>query len=173
LGNAAQFTLALARCFGAHLTALITEIEPDVPAPPVEPDNMQGGVETRAPLLASERLARITSLVQEAAALAGVPCAMLQEERGSGSLRQVLIYNACVRDLVTLDVSGPLRYPQQGLVVAVLFGSGRPIILVTAAAGSLIDGRILIAWDATRSAVRALHDARPLYNWHERSSSYP
>jgi nucleotide-binding universal stress UspA family protein len=162
LGTAAQFTLALARSFGAHLTALITEIEPGLPSPPVEPDIMQGGVEGHKSLSASERLTRIASLVEEAAALAGVPCAMLQEERGSSSLRKVLIDNACVRDLVTLDVFGPLRYPRQGLVEAVLFGTGRPIILVPTAAAPLIDGRILIAWDATRSAVRALHDALPL-----------
>lgn len=162
LGSAAQFTLALARSFGAHLTALITEIEPGLPSPPIEPDNMQGGVEAPESLSPSERVARIASLVQEASALAGVPCTILQEERGSSSLRKVLIDNACVRDLVTLDVSGPLRYPRQGLVEAVLFSTGRPIILVPTAADSLIDGRILIAWDATRSAVRALHDALPL-----------
>jgi nucleotide-binding universal stress UspA family protein len=162
LGSAAQFALALACSFGAQLTALITEIEPGLPSPPIEPDNMQGGVEARKPLSASERLTRIASLVQGAAALAGVPFAMLREERGSSSLRKVLIDNACVRDLVTLDVLGPLRYPRQGLVEVVLFGTGRPIILVPTAAGSLIDERILIAWDATRSAVRALHDALPL-----------
>lgn len=55
LRSATQFTLSLARSFGAQLTALITEIEPGLPSPPIEPDNMQGGVEAPKPLSGSER----------------------------------------------------------------------------------------------------------------------
>ena len=70
--------------------------------------------------------------------------------------------NAKVRDAVILGVHGPLNYPRQGLVEAVLFGSGRPVLLVPPTARPFSERTILVAWDATRSAVRALYDALPL-----------
>lgn len=67
-----------------------------------------------------------------------------------------------MRDLTILDVQGPLRYPRQGLVEGILFGSGRPIGLIPPIAPLLENGKILVGWDATPSAVRAVHDALPL-----------
>jgi len=158
-GSATQFALALAHASDAHLTALVAEIEPGVPSPPVEPDNMQGSIESGKALSARERLTKMASLVQGAATAKGVQCTILLEESSSSPLREVLIRNAQVRDLVTLDVYGPLRDPRLNLIQAVLFNTGRPIVLVPPAAGTSVDGKILIAWDATRSAVRAVHDA--------------
>jgi nucleotide-binding universal stress UspA family protein len=59
-----------------------------------------------------------------------------------------------------MDVRGSLEPPRRDLVEAALFGSGRPIVLLPRSGLAL--GRIVIAWDATRSAVRAVHDALPL-----------
>jgi nucleotide-binding universal stress UspA family protein len=73
-----------------------------------------------------------------------------------------LIDSAQVRDVVIFDVSGSLRHPRQGLVEAVLFGSGRPIILAPAGVHVPSAERAVVAWDGTRSAARALHDALPL-----------
>jgi nucleotide-binding universal stress UspA family protein len=133
-GCATNYALALAGVSGAHLSALIVEFEPDSTASPV--GNMQA---TRS-VSATERLTRTTELIQAAAKLANVPCSLLPKGH-SRSLRDVLIDNAQVRDLVIIDVQGPLRHP-----------AVRPIV----------EGRALVAWDATRSAVRALHDALPL-----------
>ena len=160
-GYAASYALALAGLSGAHLSALIVEIELGTPAPPVEHDNMHGGNEITKSLFMTERLTRTTELIQAAAKLANLPCTVLPEGR-SRSLRDFLIDNAQVRDLVIIDVQGPLRQPRQGLVEAALFGSGRPIILVPPAARPVVEGIALVAWDATRSSVRALHDALPL-----------
>ena len=161
VGCAANYALALAGLTGAHLTALIAEIESGSGTPSVEPDNMQGGIEGARSLSTMGRLTRTTELIQAAAKLANVPCTLLSDGR-SLSLRELLIGNAQVRDCVILDVQGPLRHPRQGLIEAVLFGSGRPIILVPRTARPFAHDRILVAWDATRSAVRALHDALPL-----------
>ena len=162
LGSAASYALAAAGLSGAHLTALIGEIEPVSADLPAEPDNMQGASQWVEPLSAAERLARTAELIEAAAKSANVPLTLLLDGSGSVSLREMLIDNAQVRDLVMLGVRGPLRHPRQGLVEAVLFGTGRPIVLVPAAASPLADGRVLVAWDATPSAVRALHDALPL-----------
>jgi nucleotide-binding universal stress UspA family protein len=49
------------------------------------------------------------------------------------------------------------------LTEALAFGSGRPVITVPyAGAFKTIGERVLVAWDATREATRALHDAMPI-----------
>jgi nucleotide-binding universal stress UspA family protein len=158
---AADYAFALAGQRGAHVTALITEIEPDSPARMIEPDLMQGGSELAKPLSTKERVARTVELVQATASRADVACTVIAEFR-SAALREILIDTAQVRDVVVIDVRGPLRHPRQGLVEAVLFGSGRPIILVPPGLRAPPAERALVAWDGTRSATRALHDALPL-----------
>jgi nucleotide-binding universal stress UspA family protein len=61
-----------------------------------------------------------------------------------------------------VDVYGPFQYPRKDLIDGVLFGSGRPVVLVPPNIRAFAENRIVIAWDATRSAVRAVHDALPL-----------
>jgi nucleotide-binding universal stress UspA family protein len=77
-------------------------------------------------------------------------------------LREIVTSSAQVRDLSILGVHGPLTYPRQGLVEAVLFGSGRPVLLVPPGAPAFSGRMVVVGWDATRSATRALHDALPL-----------
>jgi nucleotide-binding universal stress UspA family protein len=64
--------------------------------------------------------------------------------------------------LVIFDVGGPLQQPVLGWVEAILFGSGRPIVLAPFGSRPVINGTIVFAWDESRSAVRALHDILPL-----------
>jgi nucleotide-binding universal stress UspA family protein len=157
--HSASYALALAALSGAHLSALVSEVDA---ASPIEYDNIRGGnVITKSGFM-TERLTRTRELIQAAAKLTNLTCSFLAAEDRSRSLRDVLVDNAQVRDLVIFDVEGPLRHPRQGLVEALLFGSGRPLILVPRAARPVAEGVALVAWDATRSAVRALHDALPL-----------
>jgi len=73
-----------------------------------------------------------------------------------------LIYRAQLHDCTIIEVQGPLRHPRQGLVEGVLFGSGRPLILTPANASPPVKERVVVAWDGTPAAVRALRDAIPL-----------
>jgi nucleotide-binding universal stress UspA family protein len=159
LEQGASYAFALGDLGGAHVAALITEIESV--ARMIEPDLMQGGAEIAEPPSARERLARTIELVQNAAKRANVACTVLSAPR-TADLREILIDSAQVRDVVIIDVRGPLRDPRQGFVEAVLFGSGRPIILVPPGVHMPTAERALVAWDGTRSAVRALHDALPI-----------
>ena len=61
-----------------------------------------------------------------------------------------------------IDVRGPLDPARKELVEAALFSGGRPIILVPPSPPVVADNRIVVAWDGTRSAVRAVRDALPL-----------
>jgi hypothetical protein len=46
---------------------------------------------------------------------------------------------------------------------AALLGSGRPVLMIPPSAQPFSGGVIVVGWNATRSAVRALHDALPLF----------
>ena len=59
------------------------------------------------------------------------------------------------------DPSRPSHY--DGLPEALLFNSGRPLLLVPYIhTGPVSPDRVLICWDASRPAARAVHDALPL-----------
>ena len=160
LPSGAHYALGLAHANGAHLSALIAEIE-SINLPP-EPDTMQAcdtGVEL--PSLA-EQLGRTAELVLSAAKAADVSCEIVATDGEFLSLRERVIYSAQVRDVLIVDAYGPLKPPRTDLVDGALFGSGRPLVLVPQGAREFAGERIVIAWDATRSAVRAVHDALPL-----------
>ena len=106
-------------------------------------------------------MARTAALVQSAAANANVSCDILQTESQSTSLREHVIHCTQVHDLLIIDVRRSLEPPRKELVEAALFAGGRPIVLVPPNTAGVAYGRIVVAWDGTRSAVRAVHDALP------------
>jgi nucleotide-binding universal stress UspA family protein len=160
LENAARYALGLAASQGARVTAFLSEVEPRSAFAP--PDNMQGGIRTRVELSRAEEAERIASLIRATGAEQGVRCeAFVSDFEGQAATAQLARY-ARVRDLVVASVYGPVQHPRLALVQAVLFGTGRPLMLVPSQAGSFRVRTAVIAWDATRAASRALHDAMPL-----------
>lgn len=101
-------------------------------------------------------------LVLSSARAAGVSCETVATDGEFPSLRERVIHSAQLRDVLIVDSHGPLPSPRKDLVDGALFGSGRPLVLVPQAVGEFAGERIVIAWDATRAAVRAVHDALPL-----------
>jgi nucleotide-binding universal stress UspA family protein len=104
----------------------------------------------------------MAELIQSAATDANLSCDILPTENQSVSLRERIIHCTQVHDILVVDVRGPLDSPRKDLVEAALFGSGRPIVIVPPSTPVLPENRIVIAWDGTRSAVRAVRDALPL-----------
>jgi len=160
LGSAARYALSLAGHMAAHVTILVAEIEADIVAPMVEPDNMQGYGVAADPPTKAERVALTIELARNAAKLANAACTVLDGR--SPYFRDSLIDRAQLHDCAIIEVQGPLRYPRRGLVEGVLFGSGRPLILTHANASPPVKRRVVLAWDGTPAAARALHDAIPL-----------
>ena len=115
------------------------------------------------PPASADPLGQTADLVRSEARRADVSLTILEHADSSAyPLREIVTSSAQVRDLSILGVHGPLTYPRQGLVEAVLFGSGRPVLLVPPEAPAFSGRLIVVGWDATRSAARALHDALPL-----------
>lgn len=161
LPDGMDYALALARAQKAYLSVLIEEIETYSLGPPPEPNNMQADEIVIVPPTLEDRLARATELVHSAARLANVPCEVIGGGK-TASLRESVIFLTQVRDVLIIDVYQPLQSPRKDLVSGVLFGSGRPLILVPQGTREFTVDKIVIAWDATRSAARAVHDALPL-----------
>jgi nucleotide-binding universal stress UspA family protein len=160
LGHPGEYAIGLAKATGAHLTALVVECEPIGPTPQLKPDNMQVDlVEVSAD---SAVFAKTAERLIAAAQHNGTECSVLSASSDSPNFRDVLIGTAQVRDLVVFDVQGPPRRPTLDWVEAILFGSGRPIVLAPSGARPVLNGAIVFAWDESRSAVRALHDTLPL-----------
>jgi nucleotide-binding universal stress UspA family protein len=160
LSAGANYAIALARMYGAHLSALIADIEPELDDLPPEPDIRQVERVATGPTLSTERMVRTAQLVQSAATDASVSCDILPVDDPTVSLRERIIHCAQLHDILIIDVRGPLQSPRKDLVEAALFGSGRPIVLLPS--NGRPAHRIVVAWDGTRSAVRAVHDALPL-----------
>jgi nucleotide-binding universal stress UspA family protein len=161
LSSGAQYALGLADACGARLSALIADIEPlNVPSP--KPDTMQAYDADAERRSLAEQLTRIPELLLAAANAADVPCEILAPDGDFLTLRERVIYSAQLRDVLIVDVYGPLQSQRKDIVDGALFGSGRPLVLVPQQDREFAADRIVIAWDATRSAVRAVHDVLPL-----------
>ena len=155
------YALALAALQAARTTVLLSEVEPRSPLF-IPPDNMQGGVRTPPEAALEDDSEATAALIQARAREQGVPCKLLiSDARGSEGGAQ-LARHARVRDLVLVSVHGPLKQPRQALVEAVLFGTGRPLLLVPPRARPLNSQIAVLAWDATPAASRAMYDAMPL-----------
>jgi len=103
---------------------------------------------------------RLQGLVQEAAgSRLNVDCT--SRTVAMGATMDVAATEARYFDLVLVPWSeGSLS--AQELAQAMVFGSGRPTILVPPSAGAVRLDHIAVAWDASRVAARALGDALPL-----------
>ncbi|HEV8678582.1 MAG TPA: universal stress protein [Stellaceae bacterium] len=82
---------------------------------------------------------------------------------GEGDPSDSVIALAAVYDLVVLGQPDPAAEPAGAMALrpeAVVLGAGRPVLMVPYA-GSFaeIGRRVLVAWNGTREAARALHDA--------------
>lgn len=157
-----DYGLHLARLVGAHFTALIADIDTEPSRRQLAPYGPHNSAEPIDSTSAASDVVEVAALIRTAATNVDLSCCVQNHDNASRPLRETLIESAQVRDLVLLDVCESLRYPRKGHVEAVLFNTGRPIVLVPANVRCSGVRAALIAWDGTPSSVRALHDSLPL-----------
>ncbi|PWS35708.1 hypothetical protein DFH01_19160 [Falsiroseomonas bella] len=142
--------LALAEAHGARLTALVF---------PAETAQAEA-------TLPSWDLARMeedaASRLREAAEKRGVACEIRTRSSFAYGVGEVMADHMRVSDIGLLTIQGSPGAGQRMLIGAALFDSGRPLLLVPAGAASFPPSRVVVAWDATPAAVRAVHGALPL-----------
>jgi nucleotide-binding universal stress UspA family protein len=153
----------LARKHGAHLTGL--HVYDPMPALFV-PDPSGGAViadlleQLRADALATA--AGVEATFREQLRRDGIAGEWRLVE---GSIPQRTALHARYADLVILGQDNPADdQPADGITIeATLFTSGRPVLLVPHAGRfETLGRRVLIGWNASREASRAVHDALPV-----------
>lgn len=162
ISPAGRVALDAAAGFGAHLTVLVYEIEqprpivglrvqdPDAPDP--------AAITAELDRLAAEK----AEAYRAAAERSGVPCEIVTARSYAYGIGETLADFGHLRDATFLDM--PRRAgPGTGMLLnGAIFDSGRPVILVPPGIEAFRPGRVSVAWDASREAVRAINDALPI-----------
>lgn len=159
-GAALGYALSLAKAANAHLTVEAAATRYTIPYSMID-DFGQA-------LISSEnrRIAELAKVVagtaRSEADFAGVVATIESEQANFGEMRDRLVSRARVADITVLDAEPSAAEIDRGLIEAVLFESGRPVIIVPPGRASFDARNVLIAWDGSASAARAVADAKPI-----------
>jgi nucleotide-binding universal stress UspA family protein len=155
-----QFAIDLALRTDAGLTGLHVMPPPDVP-PLYKPSQVDEAVANMSLKLASNARAAKEAFNEEVARR----IANTRWFEKDGDIVQRISDSARYADLVILgqyEWQGPQVTHPLPIAHSVVSRCGRPVLVVPAAAGPISFARAAIAWDGSREAVRAVHDALPL-----------
>jgi nucleotide-binding universal stress UspA family protein len=159
---AANYAVSVAEAFGAHLSAMTFAYDPVLPASlmggglPVDFINAQRALAEEAANAAMTRLS-------EMARRAGVAVETRRETTSLGAAADIFGGYARRFDLSIVGQANPdVVGPQDLIIEAALFQSGRPVVVVPyiQKTGLTLD-RVLVCWNASRPAARAIADALP------------
>ena len=151
----------LARQHGAHLTALqVIDV-----ALPVMAMGDGGGGAVIAELMEQMRQSALAAGVKLKAAFEAALARegiMGEWRQVEGTTQEILALHGRYADLLVLGQDDP-ESDSAGLLEAMVFDCGRPILAIPFAGSfNTIGKRVLVGWNASREASRALHDALPL-----------
>ena len=155
-----QFAIDLALRTGAMLNGLHVMPPPEVP-PLYKPSQLDDATASMSLKLASNARAARKAFKEEVAQ-------RLTDARwfeADGDVVQGISDSARYADLVILgqyEWQGPHVSHLLPIAHSVVLRCGRPVLVVPATVGPISLARVAIAWDGSREAVRAVHDALPL-----------
>jgi nucleotide-binding universal stress UspA family protein len=152
--------VALASVLGAHIAAISCEVRIEVPGSLISfgtAEAIAGGEAHRSHDSAKGLLAAFAAAAQKA----GVLHEIIHEKSVSYRVPERLVEYARLRDLTVVSV--PESY-DQWYAEAIIFGSGRPTLVLPENPPSrpFELNTIVVAWDFSRSAARAVADAIPV-----------
>jgi nucleotide-binding universal stress UspA family protein len=153
--------LAVARHLGAGLTGAGVEVE----IPQVKNKLAEAILQLRDQIRASEQeshanAARLLQKLSSLAASAGVEVTSQSFRAAPAFLDEAIASHARFHDLVVLPAPNG-DAAARATAEAVIFGSGRPVVLLPGAAAAPRFDTIVLATDFGRVATRALFDAEP------------
>jgi nucleotide-binding universal stress UspA family protein len=163
-----NYAISVATAFDAHLAGIAFAYEPIVPG------TIFNGV--AADIVATYRSEiekagkAVVAKFGEAARLAGISAQPHMVKTELAGIDEAFAQTARRFDLSVVGQIEPYKdFPEEILPESALFGSGRPVLVVPyiQKAGMKLD-RVLVAWDGSRAAARAVGDAMPFL---ERSKS--
>jgi len=153
--------------FGAHLTGLFVKEPPNVPdwiqsegrvyAPPPSDYAEEQRQAWREAAQAAQQLFR------SRAGMAGITMEWRERE---GDVAELAILHARYADMVIVGQTEPAPHAvpsARALPERLLLGVGRPVLVVPyVGAFKTVGTRVLVAWNASREATRAVNDALPI-----------
>lgn len=157
--SALGYGLSLAHAAKAHLTVEAASLHLMVPYSVVSsfgPD-LVAAENNRVSALADA----VAERVRQDAALAGVPCSVETPQLSYRGLLDAFVAQARVHDLSVIDAEQSIADLDRDLIEAVLFTSGRPVVIVPPKHDAFTCRRIVVAWDGSSVAARAVGDAMP------------
>jgi hypothetical protein len=98
---------------------------------------------------------------QADAAAAGIDCSVETPHLGYSGLLNVFRSQARLHDLSILDAESEVVNLDRGLIEVLLMDSGRPLLVVPPGRDVFQARRIILAWDGSAGANRAVGDALP------------
>ncbi|QEL27181.1 universal stress protein (plasmid) [Bosea sp. F3-2] len=157
--SALGFGLTLAHEANAHLTVQAAAARFHVPYSMINDFSQR---------LVSAENRRIASLAEHFAQTAkaeaefsGVVCTIESPQLYSSGLIERFLSHARVNDIAILDAEPSRMEIDRDLIEAGLFDSGRPVLIVPPGRSTFLCRRVIVAWDGSASAARAVAGAMP------------
>lgn len=151
------YGLSLAQKAGAHATIQAASLKV------VLGNTFVGNVAAGLVAAHNHRLRELAKAVAERAqgdaTAAGVAASVETPQLTYGQMVDTFVAQARVHDISVLDAESATVTADRGLIEALLFESGRPLLVVPAGFDTFRHERILVAWDASARATRAVNDA--------------
>lgn len=157
--HALGYGLSLAQHAGAHAT--LAALAPEMTVTHAFVSDVAAG------LVASEnkRLRGIAEAAVEQARqdanAAGVPCAAEVVQDHYSVLTTLFAKRARLHDVTVFDAQPDALSLGRGILEEALFSSGRPMLIVPQGIDGFRAEKIMVAWDGSSRATRALNDALP------------
>ncbi len=150
--------VAVAATLGAHLAAISCETHVQVPGHFISVPMVNGIIAGEAAKSRKSAHELLTAF-DAAAAKAGILHEAIFEKCLTLEVPDLLVEYARLRDLTILPSSS-----DQWFAEAIIFGSGRPTLILPVSPGRrpFQLGTVAVAWDFSRAAARAISDALPI-----------
>lgn len=162
-GHRQSYAISMAAALDAHLTGVALALEPMIP-PMVMGEVPAGVIETQRKRMIETAEAALKAFDEEASR-AGVKYEGRIIAALEGSAANALAHQIRTADLAVLGQVEPKDgFPLRNLLIEeALFESGRPVLIVPYIGGTTFKlDRAVVAWDGSREAARAVHEALPL-----------
>jgi nucleotide-binding universal stress UspA family protein len=152
--------VSVASALGAHIAAIACEVHVEVPGS-VLSFGTAGAIVAREAHRSRDSAEALLAAFKESAEKAGLPYETIHEKSVSYRVPERLVEYARLRDLAIVSV--PAAY-DQWYAEAIIFGSGRPTLVLpeTPSSRPFALNTVVVAWDFSRSAARAVADAIPV-----------
>lgn len=155
--SALAYGLSLAQQAAAHATIQAASLKV------VLGNTFVSNVATGLVAAHNRRLRQLATAVAERAAgdaaAAGVAASVEAPQLSYPQLVDTFVAQARVHDIAVLDAETATVNADRGLIEGLLFESGRPLLVVPPGFDTFRHARVLVAWDASARAARAVNDA--------------